>query len=178
MKSISHLVGLVATIVLIGSERTGAAEESQALKKLQGKWVAVSAEMDGRPLEPAELKNISLTIHGNQLKRKPSALLIVSDPNDPNEEPTEIDTSAEEYKFRLDPARNPQHLDLEIGWSGIQTARWKLGKPIYSKSIYSVDNDKLRICWGNDVRPKAFKTNPGDGLVLLEYKRVGAAEED
>jgi uncharacterized protein (TIGR03067 family) len=151
---------------------------SSDLLRLQGKWIAVSGEVGGRPLKREQLDDIAVTVRGDQLKRKPRVLVIVLNPNDPQEKPLAADVSHIEQSFRLDPTQNPKHLDVRIGWSGTQRRTsengWECeGKPTYAKSIYSVKGDRLRICWGDWARPTHFETNKNDGLSLITYKRTG-----
>lgn len=152
---------------------------SSDLLRLQGVWIAVSGELDGQPLKREELDDIAITVLRDKLKRKESVLRIWFDPTDPQEQPqpAEIDTSDYEFPFRLDPTQNPKHMDLEIGWSGTGTRTpgggWEnVGKPLFARSIYSVEGDLLRICWGDDTRPTCFETSKNDGALLITYKRT------
>ena len=94
-----------------------------------------------------------------------------------------LDTSASLLNFKVNPAKTPKELDVEISWCGFQTysshtcdgkteeKRWRVGYPVYEKSIYALQDDRLQICWGGNKRPTSFATKPEDDFTLIVYKR-------
>ena len=56
------------------------------------------------------------------------------------------------------------------------TAPTPKGAPAVLKGTYSLDGDRLKICWAilraDSPRPAGFATRPGDGHVSLEFERV------
>jgi uncharacterized protein (TIGR03067 family) len=66
-------------------------------------------------------------------------------------------------QFRLDPTRNPKTIDFV------------LSKERVAKGIYSVDKDKLTVCYrfgqDNGERPSAFSTGPNSRLALYVLTR-------
>lgn len=70
-----------------------------------------------------------------------------------------------EYRLKLDPTKNPKWVDLSADRLGDQTL----------KGIYSLDGDKLTICYAYDPespRPTEFKTMPGVSGYVYGLERV------
>jgi uncharacterized protein (TIGR03067 family) len=113
------------------------------LAGLQGKWVVVSAESDGAPVESDELKGAVLTIKSN------SYTVAFPDRTD-------------EGTFKLDTAKNPHHMDVMPGNGGDTLS-----------AIYQLEGTTLRVCYGHDgaPRPTEFKTSSGSSILLITWKR-------
>lgn len=146
------------------------------LRALRGRWKAVSCEIDGERLPREDVEDWALAFKGSQLWRRPNGVETLRDPFDPQAKPTVLDKSLLPMEFALDPGTEPKELNVEIGWSGVQaqTPRGlrRAGEPIYQKSIYRLDGDKLTVCWGGESRPKGFAAKRGDGTMLIVYERV------
>ena len=135
-------IALLASFVLVVD--AGA----QAAGKLDGTWVAVSAERNGKPAD--ELKGHRLTFTGNTfvIERDGKTL----------------------YKgtFKTDPAKKPAQIDF------VQTEGQDKGKTW--RGIYLLEGDTLRTNDNapdvSKPRPTQFATTPDSGHVLLVFKRT------
>jgi uncharacterized protein (TIGR03067 family) len=103
-------------------------------ERLQGAWVAVSGEFQGRPLTVDQLQRMTLVFTGGSARI------------------TMPDGSGGEGTFKLDPTQTPKEIDVirsddHLGMLG----------------IYSLDGDRLRLCMGDpgEPRPKGFESTPG-----------------
>jgi uncharacterized protein (TIGR03067 family) len=70
-----------------------------------------------------------------------------------------------EYRLKLDPTKDPKWVDLSADRLGDQTL----------KGIYSLDGDRLTICYCYDPelpRPTEFKTMPGVNGYIYVLERV------
>jgi uncharacterized protein (TIGR03067 family) len=147
-------VTLLAAGVLVAVTRlllAGDAPKEDAAKKdqdrLQGTWVVVAAERDGRPLD--RIKGGKLMIDGNGFVIQTA--------------------SGAELKgtFMLDPTKKPKAMDLQHDAGLLRDKTWK--------AIYQVDGGDLKICYaeadsGKD-RPTEFTTALGSGFLLTVLKR-------
>jgi uncharacterized protein (TIGR03067 family) len=120
------------------------ADQPSDKDRLQGTWVADSAEFAGRPLSADHAKKTILVFAGGQIRF------------------TMPDGKIERGIFKLDSAVTPKEIDVidETEQKGL------LG-------IYRFDGDQLVVCMGQDrVRPKEFKSQPGVSSLLLVLRRV------
>jgi RNA polymerase sigma factor (sigma-70 family) len=125
------------------------ARDEQA--KLQGTWVAVSAERGGQKAPAAQIKSFTVVIKGDRITFNP-------------------DTENRVSTFELDPSKDPKEIDL--------TPQDGPRKGRTSPGIYSLEGDVLKLCSDNgdgQDRPRAFATQEGTNLFVLILKR--AAEE-
>jgi RNA polymerase sigma factor (sigma-70 family) len=128
-----------------GAEQPKAEEKPKSDKeRLQGKWVPVSAEEEGKkvPEEEIKAKNFVMVFAGDKMTL-----------------PMKDDTREVEYK--LDPAKKPKEIDVAI----------EKGK--VAKGIYELDGDTLKLCIEKDPdgeRPAKFATD-GTTHVLIVLKR-------
>jgi uncharacterized protein (TIGR03067 family) len=113
--------------------------------RIQGTWVAVSAEASGRELSEAEVKRIAMTFQRDGVKGKGLKK------NDEEEEGT----------FRLDPTQKPKRFDLAVANQRMP-------------GIYMLEDDSLTICFNQNEageRPKTFATDRETELSLIVLKR-------
>jgi uncharacterized protein (TIGR03067 family) len=111
-------------------------------KALQGTWVVVVAEMDGKEMKSA-LKAV-MTIKGDKVTIKL------------------VDEQTTEGTFKIDTSARPRAIDLIPNDKDMPTG---LG-------IFQLDGDKLKLCMTESkdpVRPREFKSSKTD--ILLEFKR-------
>lgn len=105
-------------------------EYKAAMGQLQGKWTVVSRVVDGNHLDEAKLKTWRpIVIQGDQWLG-------------PN--------NTKAFTFKIDPAKNPKQLDIQIG----------LNQNVLG--IYKVEANTLTICQAVEYteRPKEFKAAP------------------
>ena len=151
------LLGFFAVMALvmaggIGLLSTAAAQNESAdkkeLEKFQGRWVLVSATIDGKAWEEDEIKHRSVVFKGEKLT------LLYKD----KERGT--------ISLKIDPSKSPAQIDatFEDGPRKGETL----------KGIYKFDGDTLTRCFvgiGKD-RPTEFASKPGSGTVLSVHKRA------
>jgi uncharacterized protein (TIGR03067 family) len=112
-------------------------------EKMQGKWKIVHCEQSGQVT--TVLADVEDTIDGAKWLRPKRR--------------------TDEYRLKLDPAKNPKWVDLSADRLGDQTL----------KGIYLLDGDKLTICYAYDPdspRPTEFKTMPGAIVYKYVLERV------
>lgn len=135
-----------AIVIMTGILAAMGSEDAEAeSKKLQGAWVLVSTESDGKTVASESLKgrDVRMVFEDDRVIAKMG------------EKSVSLGT------FKLDPTRTPRWYDR------ISTD----GTPRHG--IYRLEGDRLTICLaglGKD-RPTDFGTKQGDGLSLLVYQR-------
>ena len=133
----------VLIIVTFGLATASAADAD----KLQGNWIAVSAERDGKPA--ADIKGHMLTIDGDRftIKLKDKVL----------------------YRgtIKVDEAKSPATIDFLHATDSLQNKSWH--------GIFELAGNTLKICDNgadlNKKRPTAFRTEADSGHVLVTFKR-------
>jgi uncharacterized protein (TIGR03067 family) len=143
----------VPAVLVLGSLAFAPVEgdaAARALKELQGEWRGVEMEAQGKRAPAAETQKFRVLIKGEEITFQPGP-------------------GARKSKFKLHPGRKPRGIDL-IPQDGPDK-----GKTV--KGIYALEKGRLRLCaanYGGDInrRPKAFRTEAGDGRALLVLERV------
>jgi len=117
------------------------------LDRFQGNWSLVSAQRDGTPMAPEEVRKLRLAIQGNEFTLSKDAAVV------------------SRGTFKLDPTRQPKQVDETI------TAGPNQGK-VFS-AIYEIDEDRHTVCFAaaGKERPTAFASAPGSGQLLQVWKR-------
>jgi uncharacterized protein (TIGR03067 family) len=145
-----------------GSDPEGAApkqaEKEKAGAKLNGKWKTVTAEYGARPFFQESWRIADGKITMRKLLGNKTA-----------------DNAEEEVaSFKIDPAKKPAHIDIEVDRGGQQRVL---------KGIYKLDGDTLTVCLiaaregDEDGRPSEFFTrsfqqrDEKGGLYLFTFKR-------
>jgi uncharacterized protein (TIGR03067 family) len=149
VKNISHCVILAIwclTAVTVSAQNPPA--KKTAKEKLQGRWLTIDGEAEGKPVDKALI--------GNQVYEFKGDLLIVEVGSPP---------LMAEAKFTVNDTKNPHETDIACGSLGTNPA------------IFQLDGDKLRICMDKPggKRPAEFKTAPDSMQKMFVFKRVAAA---
>src|SRR5208283_26079 len=121
------------------------AQDKKETEKLDGKWLVISVERDGKPDD--SLKGAVRTNAGDSYTLTPK------------------DGKGIPGTFKVDPTKKPKTMDMMPG-----EGRYK-GKTLLG--IYELEGDTLKICFaepGKD-RPSDFASKPGSGVVLAIHKR-------
>jgi uncharacterized protein (TIGR03067 family) len=110
-------------------------------EKLQGTWVMVAFERDGKKVEPS---SGTVIFDGDTMTWKDRF-------------------SSFAKTFRLDPDFEPKRIDTKTISDGTN------GLPGYG--VYELDGDTLKLCLDSNERPISFETKPGTDSVLWVLKR-------
>lgn len=123
-----------------------ATDAPKDLKKMDGTWVLVSGEDDGKKLSEEAVKNARLTFEGDKHTVK-------------------LGDTTYKGTHKLDPTKKPKTIDIS------DTDGPFKGKTVLG--IYELDGNEFTICYappGKD-RPKNFSAKAGMGYHLHVWKR-------
>ncbi|OAI48441.1 hypothetical protein AYO44_06920 [Planctomycetaceae bacterium SCGC AG-212-F19] len=157
------MAGFLAAAVL-----TSAQEPSQDHKAIQGTWLVVGYDQDGKQ-PPAEiLKKMKMVIQADKITIKPRLVVEVVPFTKDKVKFSLDDGKSDESQFKLDPSKKTKVLDLT--WRGDR------GETKTTKGMYLLDDNTLRICFAlaHQNRPKKFPDEPKSGLVRMVLKRDAA----
>lgn len=124
--------------VLLAAKSAGKSDD----ELIQGKWVAVWAEMSGKPATEDMVKKMTMTFTGDKV------------------EVTQQDGKRDQGIFNLDPRKAPKQMIIE----GKSDASWFRG-------IYKLEGDRLTVCMGKTGTPTEFKSSPRTPFLLVEFRR-------
>jgi uncharacterized protein (TIGR03067 family) len=141
-----HALIVLAAALLIAPGDPPTNANDNDLGRLQGTWVAISAEADGRKAPKEAVKGFKIFIKANRIMFTP-------------------ETDKRESSFKLDVSKRPKEIVI-TPLDGPHK-----GQPQHG--LYSLEKGCLKLCINNekDRRPTEFVTTPGDGLRLLVLKR-------
>ncbi len=123
-----------------------AEQEKKALQKLEGKWILLKGEHEGKKLSKETCKDSSLVIKGNK------HFVLVGDEKI-------LGTHT------VDPTKNPKTMDSTYTEGPLK------GKTAFG--IYKIKKNKFTVCFappGKD-RPTEFTTKTGTGVLYHVWKR-------
>src|SRR5262249_21025282 len=150
-----RLLVLLGVPLLVPRFTSGAGEEKGDLALVQGTWVIVSVEVEGKPLPQGqldELKQIEWVVTKGRVAARKKG------------EKKEVTLT-----FKIDPKTKPKSVDL--------TVHDPAGKDSLTlKGIYSLDGDKLTLCGPvvpEGERPTDFTAKAKSGRMLGVFKRKG-----
>ncbi len=141
-----YFLSLLVTVVL-ANVSVGLLDESDDLKKFQGKWTVLGAELAGEPDDFLLARSPILFVDGNTMTFKAG-----------NSEWTHL--------FKLDCGTNPKGIDLLGDSVNGKMEVWRMG-------IYRLDGNTLTLCWDQTkkIRPDGFSTNKNTSLQLVNFSR-------
>jgi len=148
----------VTVVLLVWSVWTIAAPQAQGqiddseLQRFQGTWVMIKAEMDGKKVHEAHVKQSRITFVGDKVE------LIA-----PHQHKDTIVASIS----KLDSTKNPK----EMHW--VRTVGPNAGTTMIA--IYAFEGpDQYKICFdpAGSAAPKGFGTKAGSGHIWQTWKRV------
>jgi uncharacterized protein (TIGR03067 family) len=154
----TRVFAMVAVMSLVWAVWSLAAPQVQApgadaeLQKLQGTWIMISAEMDGKKVHDAHVQKSRMTYVGDKVE------LIT-----PHQHRDTIIATI----VKLDLTKNPK----EMQW--VRTAGPKAGTTM--TAIYEFEGpDQYRVCFdpAGLAVPKTFGTKAGSGHIWHTWKRV------
>jgi RNA polymerase sigma factor (sigma-70 family) len=116
------------------------------LQELQGTWIAVAGEKQGKVYSEERIKNsrLTLTIEGDQVTMTAPQR-----------------RGGMKGKLVIDPGMEPKTMD------------WSITAPQEDKvaGIYELKGDTLKFCYGAEKRPTEFKTSPALEEYLYVFRR-------
>jgi len=143
------IAGLFAAAV---AEAKDTKVDQQELKRLQGTWVLVSGEVEGKKVASEAIEASRMTYSGDTITL-----------NTPHQSKQPITAKVK----RLDPKKAPR----EMEW--VRSAGPGAGKPMLA--IYEFDGmDMYKVCFdpAGKARPKEFATTSRGCKILHVWKRV------
>ena len=143
-------IGLVLTAPL-GAGRSPDVERES--KRLQGKWTQVSVEADGKVVaDKADPPKVTVTVDADRWTERATG------------------AGADEVAtIRLDPAKDPRHIDLTYPGEKALPGLYRLeGDTLTVALPFPFEGDASKV----GVRPTGFRTRPGDPFVVIVYKRM------
>jgi uncharacterized protein (TIGR03067 family) len=146
----ARFVGVVALLVIASAARADEAADNAA-KEMDGLWLVVGIESDGRAAAGDDVKDMRWSIVKGEIRAR-----------DP-------DGATSRMTFTLNPGKSPKEIDV-TALDGPQKGKMGLG-------IYELKDGKLRIClrdWeaAKKGRPTAFGAEKGSGLGLITLERA------
>lgn len=145
------ITSIMATCSYAADPAKGAVNSAE-LKKFQGSWVMVGAEMDGKKVNEKHVKNSQVTFSGDKVE--------VTTPHQHKDKIVSTIT-------KLDPSKKPS----EMQW--VRSTEPNKGKIM--TAIYEFEGpDQYKISFDPAVKetPKKFATKPGSGHIWHTWKRV------
>ena len=150
MRTLVLLVGaLLATIGLAAVAVADDAADKKDKEALQGTWMAVSGEKEGK--EDTEAKEHALVFEGDKFSIKRGDNVIVRG------------------TFKINTSKSPKTMDMEIS-EGPEDVKGKT-----AQAIYQLKGDELTWCVthpGCGERPEKFATKEGVKQLLVKFKRA------
>jgi uncharacterized protein (TIGR03067 family) len=147
------LVGLVCTLVLAASGRTGARADDKAdvekeRQKFQGTWTIESSVTGATDIPADQLKEFILIFEGDKHTLKHGDKVF------------QVGTQ------KIDPSKSPKTIDVTMT-EGPNKGAVMLG-------IYEIDGDTLKVCFDPEgkKRPTEFKTAASSPTFVNVHKRV------
>jgi uncharacterized protein (TIGR03067 family) len=135
-------------LVSLAAFAAPAPKEKDDLTRMQGSWTFTSWDHDGVALDQRALETAKWAVKGDAYT-------------------FEIRGVGEEGKIKIDPAKKPATIDLDIT-SGNDKGATQLG-------IYKIDGDTVTFCFarpGVKERPQDFKSTEENGHILVTLKRA------
>jgi len=131
-----HVMTALAAGLLLAAGSPREAAEDREHDRLQGTWLLVSYDRDGKPVPARKITGTRLVIQGYQWT-------------------LEWDDISLEGVYKLDPTRKPRTIDMTFA-NGLDEGKILQG-------IYTLERDRLTLCLphlGAD-RPRKFLRKPG-----------------
>jgi uncharacterized protein (TIGR03067 family) len=145
VRAIAVVMGLGVVVAVQGGPAEEAVRRDQ--ERLAGTWRVVQAEIEGRPVPPAEYRGLRLTFADGKFTARRG------------------EEEAQEGTYVLDALKNPRHINITRS-NGPTGSRKQLG-------IYQFTGDTLRICTydNGEDRPSSFDTRDRPGCSMLVLRR-------
>ena len=145
---VSAVVALIAALGLAAVALADDAADRKDKEMLQGTWMAVSGEKEGK--DDPEAKEHAIVFEGDKFSIKKGDKVIV------------------QGTFKIDASKSPKTMDLTVTEGPEKT------KDKTALSIYVLDGDELTWCVsepGSSERPEKLATKEGVKRMLVKFKR-------
>jgi uncharacterized protein (TIGR03067 family) len=139
-------VVLFAALSLVPAQPAADAAKKD-LDAIQGTWVMVALEVDGKPVPEEKIKGAILVVKGDKYV-------------------TQVKGKDYETTLTLDPTKKPKAIDMVFSEGD------KKDKVL--RGIYMIEGDTLKVCRGmrpEQERPTQFGTWPDTNLFLVTWKK-------
>jgi uncharacterized protein (TIGR03067 family) len=143
------MLALLAAGLLVAADKPADEAAQKERKKLAGVWQAEKSVQDGQ--EQPDAADHVLTFEGNSfaITRKGNVFV--------------------KGTFKVNPAKKPKEIDMEVQESpnGKQDGKT-------AKGIYELEGDQLKWCTAHpdkDSRPTEFASQPGSQRLFITFKR-------
>jgi uncharacterized protein (TIGR03067 family) len=142
MKRCILACGAIAVLVLVAADT-----RQEDVKQLGGSWSMIMGERDGQSLSRFFVKRSTREVAGDVTTITIGGRLWFK------------------AKFTVDPTKHPKTIDYEI-LEGSDKGKQQHG-------IYELNGDRARFCMAapDQPRPTEFRSAPGSGWTLSEWKR-------
>jgi uncharacterized protein (TIGR03067 family) len=140
-------VHILLGLIVAGFLAPKVSKAEEAKNELEGTWVMVSVERDGRAIRPQT--NLKMIYTADKFVLKSGDDVVVAG------------------TIKLDPTKKPKTIDTTY------TEGPNKGQTL--KGIYEVDGDTAKFCRAGEPdqdRPTEFKTKAGSGGLFSVYKRA------
>jgi RNA polymerase sigma factor (sigma-70 family) len=132
--------------------------------RLQGKWKAVKAVIDGVDVPADEVKGMEWEFAGETIRivEKPGGELL-------------------DAAFTLDTVPSPRRLDMTMQEAANLPANLRTGKPTELLGIYELKGDKLTVCQGRKDkggRPTEFESDKTNKAMLIVFEKDDPKKAD
>jgi uncharacterized protein (TIGR03067 family) len=134
------------TVLVLGG--LAVADDKKDKESLQGIWQPVKLVASGKEQPEKKLKDYAITIKDDRFIWRQGDKVI------------------EEVTLVLDSGKNPKTIDL----TAVRGPRKDKAHP----GVYTIDGDKLKICWappGKDW-PHRFESNPDSDVIFISLERA------
>ena len=144
-------MSLHALLFLAAGFATAADDDmKKELERLQGTWMLVGREYDGKAASEDDVK----ALEGK----------LVFEGGDRASYTSRGDEAGRQVTFKLDPTAKPRTIEWTV------TKGPAKGEKVLA--IYKIEGDKLTVCAGTtERRPKEFVTKPGSPFVIVVFQK-------
>jgi uncharacterized protein (TIGR03067 family) len=146
MKRCILAFGAMAVVLLVAADA-----RQEDVKQLSGRWSMIMGERDGQALSRFFVRGATREVTGNVTTITIASRVMFR------------------AKFSVDPTTHPKTIDYDVIYDGLSGA----DKGSLQHGIYELNGDRARFCMAaaNKPRPTEFKSTPGSGWTLSEWKR-------